>query len=66
MTNKNESKNQIFGRIRLAILLIIPYIVLNMATGGKILTVNNLSSVFTSSVTAMFMSWCFCFCLPPE
>ena len=61
MTNKNESKNQIFGRIRLAILLIIPYIVLNMATGGKILTVNNLSSVFTSSVTAMFMSWCFCF-----
>lgn len=61
MTKKNDSNKLLFGRIRLAIILIVPYIVLNMATGGKILTVNNLSSVFTSSVTAMFMSWCFCF-----
>ena len=71
MTNKKNSISKIekgqssdsllFGRIGLAIILIVPYIVLNTITDGKILTVNNLSSVFTSSVTSMFMSWCFCF-----
>ena len=73
MTNKKNSISKIekgqssdsllFGRIGLAIILIVPYIVLNTITDGKILTVNNLSSVFTSSVTSMFMSWCFVFCL---
>lgn len=71
MTNKNNSIEEIvkgqssnsllYGRIGLAMILIIPYIVLNVITDGKILTANNLSSVFTSSVTSMFMSWCFCF-----
>lgn len=71
MTNKKDSTKNLekgqspnsllLGRFKLALILIVPYIILNMATGGKILTVNNLSSVFTSSVTAMFMSWCFCF-----
>ncbi len=56
-----SSSSMLLGRIRLAFILIVPYIIVNMATGGKILTVSNLSSVFTSSVTAMFMSWCFCF-----
>lgn len=71
MTNKNDINKNIHkektpnsllsGRIKLAFILIIPYIIVNIVTGGKILTFNNLSSVFTSSVTAMFMSWCFCF-----
>jgi ribose transport system permease protein len=65
ISNKEEkrpsSDSMLLGRIKLALILIVPYIIVNMATGGKILTVNNLSSVFTSSVTAMFMALCFCF-----
>lgn len=71
MANKNElskkkdkgqlAGNLLLGRIILAFIIIIPYIILNIVTSGKLLTVSNLSSVFTSSVTAMFLAWCMCF-----
>lgn len=53
--------NLMFGRIVLAIVIIAPYIIFNFVTGGKLLTISNLSSVFTSSVTAMFLALCLCF-----
>ncbi|MBE5967778.1 MAG: hypothetical protein E7255_12580 [Lachnospiraceae bacterium] len=56
-----SGKSLLSGRIRLAIIILLPYLLLHMVTSGKILTVSNLSSVFTNSVTSIFMSWCFCF-----
>lgn len=61
MDKAPSSNGLLLGRIRLVFILIVPYIILNIVTDGKILTISNLSSVFTSSVTAMFMSLCFCF-----
>lgn len=55
------SDNLMLGRVLLAVVIIAPYIIFNFVTGGKLLTVSNLSSVFTSSVTAMFLSLCLCF-----
>lgn len=55
------SDNLLVSRIVLALIIIVPYIVLNAVTSGKLLTVSNLSSVFTSSVTAMFLALCLCF-----
>ena len=59
--NDMSGKSLWLGRIGLAVIILLPYIVLNMITSGKILTVSNLSSIFTNSVTSIFMSWCFCF-----
>lgn len=57
----NAGKKLFIGRIELAFIIIIPFIVLNMVTSGKILTASNLTSIFTTSVTSIFMAWCFCF-----
>jgi ribose transport system permease protein len=57
----NREKALLIGRIKLALIIIVPFIILNMVTSGKILTGSNLSSVFTTAVTSIFMAWCFCF-----
>ena len=57
----NAGKKLFIGRIELALIIIIPFIVLNMIASGKILTASNLTSIFTNSVTSIFMAWCFVF-----
>ena len=55
------TKDITIGRIRLVIIAIVLYIVLNIITSGRILTINNLSLVFTGAVTNIFIAWCLCF-----
>jgi ribose transport system permease protein len=58
-----KSQNPLIRTVIVSCAIIAGYIVLNFATGGRLLTTNNILSVLRGSVVTTFVVWGFCFIL---